>query len=225
MTATPSKARALPRITDARFVAGATHESQLPPPTGIEIVFAGRSNVGKSSLMNHLMGRKNLVRTSSTPGCTRQISFFEVEFTDQSLVTLVDLPGYGYARRSKSERKLWAELIEGYLLGRPTLSVVCLLIDFRRGLEADDLDLLKMLAEAPRVARPQLQTLVVATKLDKVAQAQRKPAMLKVGKAAGRKVLPFSVKDQDMADGLWAELRRRTGLGIPTEPSQPHPSP
>ncbi|MCA9629472.1 MAG: ribosome biogenesis GTP-binding protein YsxC [Myxococcales bacterium] len=222
MTASP-KARPLPRITDARFVAGATHESQLPPPTGVEIAFAGRSNVGKSSLMNHLMGRRNLVRTSSTPGCTRQISFFEVAFTDESLVTLVDLPGYGYARRSKTERAQWAGLIEGYLLGRPTLSVVCLLVDFRRGLEADDEDLLKMLAEQPRVARPELQTLVVATKLDKVAQAQRKPAMAKVGKAAGRKVLPFSIKDQQMADELWRELRRRTGLFLPAEPNAAPP--
>ncbi len=225
VTNSPSKAPKLPRITDARFVAGATDESQLPPPTGVELAFAGRSNVGKSSLMNHLMGRRNLVRTSSTPGCTRQISFFEVSFTDGSLITLVDLPGYGYARRSKTERAMWAGLIEGYLLGRPTLSVVSLLIDFRRGLEADDLDLLKMLADEPRVARQPVQTLVVATKLDKVAAAQRKPAMLKVGKEAGRKVMPFSIKDQAMADGLWAELRRRAGLLIPTEPTPPHPSP
>lgn len=224
MTAS-KKSAALPRITDARFTAGATHESQVPPPTGVEIAFAGRSNVGKSSLMNHLMGRRNLVRTSSTPGCTRQLSFFEVSFTDDSVVTLVDLPGYGYARRSKTERAQWADLIEGYLLGRPTLSVVCVLVDFRRGLEADDLELLKMLAEEPRVTRPKLQTLVVATKLDKVAQAQRKPAMLKVGKEAGRKVLPFSIKDQEMADGLWLELRRRAGFLIPTEPSPPRPNP
>src|SRR5690606_2282090 len=150
---------------------------QVPPPTGVELAFAGRSNVGKSSLLNHLMGRRNLVRTSSTPGCTRQISFYEVTSTDGSLVTLVDLPGYGYAKRSKTERYAWADLIEGYLLERPTLAVVSLLIDFRRGLEADDLDLLELLKDDSRVARPKLSTLVVATKLDKVAQSQRKTEM------------------------------------------------
>ena len=84
----------------------------------IEIAFAGRSNVGKSSLLNKLMNRKNLARTSSTPGCTRQINFFSVRTAQGINLSLVDLPGYGYAKRSKDERKLWAELIDGYLDSR-----------------------------------------------------------------------------------------------------------
>ncbi|MBX3182002.1 MAG: ribosome biogenesis GTP-binding protein YihA/YsxC [Polyangiaceae bacterium] len=202
----------LPRITQARFTAGATHVSQLPPPVGVEIAFAGRSNVGKSSLMNALMERKNLVRTSSTPGCTRQIACFEVAATDGSRVTLVDLPGYGYARRSKTERRQWADLIEAYLLERPTLRVVCVLVDFRRGVEEEERDLLELLRRPARVARPPLGLLVVATKLDKVSMAQRKPALARVEQQAGFKVLPFSVQDAAARAGLWRQLRRHAGV-------------
>src|SRR6185503_4779693 len=105
-----------PRVLDAQFVAGASRVEQLPPPQHLEVAFAGRSNVGKSSLMNSLIERKRLVRTSSTPGCTRQISLFEVTTRLGSRFTLVDLPGYGYAKRAKSERAEWAALINSYLL-------------------------------------------------------------------------------------------------------------
>jgi GTP-binding protein len=97
------------KIIDARFVASATELEQLPPPQRAEVAFAGRSNVGKSSLINKLVDRKKLVRTSNTPGCTRGINIFEVEIRppgqeDNALLDLVDLPGYGFARRSKSAR-------------------------------------------------------------------------------------------------------------------------
>src|SRR5262249_11567667 len=118
-----------PRIVDARFVASAPSERLLPPPTGVEMAFAGRSNVGKSTLLNALMDRKGLARTSSTPGCTRELVIFEARTSDDARVTFVDLPGYGYAKRSKSERSSWAGFIEDYLLGRPTLSTVVLLVD------------------------------------------------------------------------------------------------
>ena len=117
------------RIVSAEFTAAAHAAAELPPPTQVEIAFAGRSNVGKSSLLNRLMNRRNLARTSSTPGCTRQINFFGVRTSSGVNLSLVDLPGYGYAKRSKDERKLWAELIDGYLLGRPTLRAVALLVD------------------------------------------------------------------------------------------------
>src|SRR4051812_46210479 len=105
-----------PRVSRAEFMAAATRAEQLPPPQTLEIAFAGRSNVGKSSLMNSLLERRKLVRTSGTPGCTRQISMFEVTTRLGSRLTLVDLPGYGYAKRSHSERREWAELIHTYLL-------------------------------------------------------------------------------------------------------------
>src|SRR5688572_26664701 len=134
----------LPRVTQAEFVAGASRAEQLPPPQNIEIAFAGRSNVGKSSLMNTLVERRKLVRTSGTPGCTRQISLFEITTRLGSRLTLVDLPGYGYAKRSHSERKEWAELIQTYLLKRPALAAVVALVDIRRGLQAEDEQLLEM---------------------------------------------------------------------------------
>lgn len=176
-----------------------------------EVAFAGRSNVGKSSLLNKLMNRRNLARTSSTPGCTRQINFFSVRTAQGMHATLVDLPGYGYAKRSKEERKLWADLIDGYLLGRPTLRAVALLVDVRRGLEADDLDLLEMLATGSAHSRGQPATLIVATKLDKLRSGERKAALLKI-QAPGASVVGFSTELSESASALWRNLERRAGL-------------
>ncbi len=170
----PEAVAALPRIRSAEFCAGAKNESELPPPVLVEVAFAGRSNVGKSSLINTLVERKNLVRTSSTPGCTRQISFFDVHFTDDSALTLVDLPGFGYAKRSKDERNSWADVIEAYLLGRPTLRAVVSIVDVRRGLEPDDRDLHELLRSPSRVNRPPVSVIVVATKLDKLPRSKQK---------------------------------------------------
>ena len=94
-----------PRVIEATFVAGAVDTKSLLPPTLMEVAFAGRSNVGKSSLLNTMMQRRGLARTSNTPGCTRQMNIFEVRCADGLMVRFVDLPGYGWARRSKTERK------------------------------------------------------------------------------------------------------------------------
>src|SRR5262249_41664011 len=107
-----------PRIVAARFVASAPEARLLPAPPTAEVAFAGRSNVGKSALLNALLERKGLARTSSTPGCTRELVVFEAKTADDAVLTLVDLPGYGYAKRSKMERAAWAGFIEDYLLGR-----------------------------------------------------------------------------------------------------------
>lgn len=199
------------RIVTAEFAAAAKSQAELPPPTQIEIAFAGRSNVGKSSLLNRLMNRRNLARTSSTPGCTRQINFFSVRTSAGINLSLVDLPGYGYAKRSKDERKLWAELIDGYLLERPTLRAVALLVDVRRGLEADDLGLIEMLETGSSRGRAALKTLVVATKLDKLRSGERQSAIAKI-KAPGAAVLGFSTELPESATALWAALERRAGL-------------
>src|SRR5689334_4965511 len=124
-----------PRLHAARFVASVPQSRLMPPPTGVEVAFAGRSNVGKSTLLNALMERKGLARTSSTPGCTREIVTFEAKAADGALLTLVDLPGYGYAKRSKAERTAWGTMVEDYLLGRASLAGVVLLVDIRRGVE------------------------------------------------------------------------------------------
>ncbi len=201
------------RIVSAEFAAGATTSDQLPPPTGVEIAFAGRSNVGKSSLMNALCGRRNLVRTSSTPGCTRQISFFETRSADGAVVTLVDLPGYGYAQRSKAEKNAWAELIEGYLLERPTLAVVAALVDVRRGLEADDEALLQMLASEPRTSRMPVRTVIVGTKLDKLPANQRKLAVEALRKNSPIEAHGASVNLNPTWEKLWRRLRRLANVG------------
>src|SRR5882672_2807656 len=121
------------RIVGAEFIAGAVETTGLPAPTSAEIAFAGRSNVGKSSLLNAMMQRHSLARTSRTPGCTRQLNVFHVECADGLQVNFVDLPGYGWARRSKTERGEWQGMIEGYLRQRASLRAVVILVDVRRG--------------------------------------------------------------------------------------------
>ncbi|HEX2735196.1 MAG TPA: ribosome biogenesis GTP-binding protein YihA/YsxC [Polyangiaceae bacterium] len=201
------------RIVSAEFHAGATATSQLPPPTHVEIAFAGRSNVGKSSLMNSLCARKNLVKTSSTPGCTRQVSFFETRTADGAAITLVDLPGYGYAKRSKAERGQWGELIEGYLLSRPTLRVVAALVDVRRGIEPDDLQLLELLSSPPETRRAALCPILIATKLDKVPGNQRG---LRVKALQKESPIPFAAVSVELPEtiaSLWRRLRTLAGVG------------
>ena len=123
------------------FLKGVVDAAGLPHPRALEVAFAGRSNVGKSSLLNALVGRKALARTSNTPGRTREINFFEL--SDE--VYLVDLPGYGYARASKSEVGTWNRLIRSYLKGRAPLARVFLLIDARHGLKATDKPILELM--------------------------------------------------------------------------------
>lgn len=221
----PADERPGDRIVEASFEAGATELKLFPPPAFSEIAFAGRSNVGKSSLMNCLTGRRNLVRTSSTPGCTRQVAWFRTTSDDKSIVDLVDLPGYGYAKRSKTERGHWADLIETYLMERPTLRGVVLLVDIRRGIEDDDLDLLEMLRSPPRTSRPPLETVIVATKLDKLSSSAQKTALFKLSQAAGTKVLGFSSVTAQGRVPLWRTLRQIAGVGAVEEPTVEESSP
>ena len=148
---------------ECRFIFGAASLDALPPPDLTEIAFAGRSNVGKSSLVNALTGRRTLARVSHTPGRTRQINFF---LLGEALV-LVDLPGYGYARASKTLIRDWTRLVENYLRGRPSLRRLCLLIDARHGIKPPDRDLMDML-DASAVS---YQT--VLTKADKASSVAR----------------------------------------------------
>jgi GTP-binding protein len=147
---------------DWQFVTGAADLGGLPPPGVPEIAFAGRSNVGKSSLINAIAGRKALARVSNTPGRTQQINFFSVD--DRMMV--VDLPGYGYAEAPKDTVAGWTELIRLYLKGRVTLRHVILLIDGRHGVKPNDDEIMTML---DRAAVPYQ---IVLTKADKVGAAQ-----------------------------------------------------
>src|SRR6516162_8543065 len=129
---------------EVRFVAGASEIAGLPRETLPEVAFAGRSNVGKSSLINALTGRRMLARTSHTPGRTRQINFFDLD----GQLMLVDLPGYGYAEASKTEVRRWTDLLRRYMQTRAALQRVCLLIDARHGIKDVDYPLMLMLDNA-----------------------------------------------------------------------------
>ncbi len=143
---------------EARFIAGAAETAALPAERLPEIAFAGRSNVGKSSLVNALTGRRMLARTSNTPGRTRQINFFDLG----GRLMLVDLPGYGYAEASKADVKRWTGLVRRYLRTRAALRRVCLLVDARHGIKEADGPLMRMLDEAG------VSYQIVLTKIDKV---------------------------------------------------------
>ncbi len=197
-------------IIEAEFQAAAQSADQLPAQLGVELAFAGRSNVGKSSLMNALTGRRRLVRCSSTPGCTRSINFFEARARDGAVFRLVDLPGYGYAKRSKAERNVWAQLIEGYLAQRQWLRAVTLLIDARRGFGEADRMLASFVADRPASARPEV--VVVATKIDKLPKAKRR-AMLRDLKGYDGKVLGVSAVTGEGLEALWMALRKAAFVG------------
>ena len=207
------------RVIHADFLAGAGPGSALPAPVHVEIAFAGRSNVGKSSLINTLVQRKNLVRTSSTPGSTRQLNLYETRSADGLVIHLVDLPGYGFSHRSKGEKTSWASLIEGYLGTRPTLAVVVILVDVRRGLEPDDQELVDFIDAAKEVSRRPVQIVLVATKIDKVPRSSRKVDLDRLRTATGRKVFGFSAVTAEGRDELWRALRRAAlGEAAPQAP-------
>lgn len=148
---------------ECAFVHAALTLDQLPPPRGPEVAFAGRSNVGKSSLLNALTGRRSLARVSATPGRTRQLNFFDLA----GRLTLVDMPGYGYAEAARSVKEAWQGAMFGYLRGRPTLRRVMLLVDARVGFKPADEAAMALLDEAAVAFQ------LVLTKADKVKPPAR----------------------------------------------------
>ena len=189
-TPDPLVIRSLEFLGGMAAVGGWRPEPKLP-----EVAFAGRSNVGKSSLINKLVRRRKLARVSNTPGRTREINFFDVN----GQFMLVDLPGYGYARVSKERRAEWLPLIEGYLRGSPMVRGVVQLLDARRTPSDDDLLMLEFLAS---LGTP---TIVVATKIDKLRSAQRAQHLAVLVGAAGieaEQVIPFSAVTGEGRDEL-----------------------
>ncbi len=158
------------------FVAGAASLESLPGIALPEVAFAGRSNVGKSSLVNALTGRSTLARTSSKPGHTRQINFFDLA----RRLYLVDLPGYGFAQVSRSTKEAWQDLASAYLRGRPTLKRVCLLIDSRHGVKEGDHETMKSLDSAA------VSYQLVLTKVDRLKPSELGRALAEA-EAATRK--------------------------------------
>ncbi len=187
------------RVTAARLLAAAATAGRYPPPAGPEVAIAGRSNVGKSSLLNALLGRRGLARTSRTPGRTRQLHFYLVN----ERFVIVDLPGYGFAVGPESERRAWGPLVEGYLRGRTVLRGVALLVDVRRGPEREEEELLAFLE------RRRLPVVLVATKLDKLARHAQRAALAALRDRGGpaAPVVGFSARTGEGRAELWRVLR------------------
>jgi GTP-binding protein len=188
-------------IRDIEFLGGMASPSGWRPPdlTLPEVAFSGRSNVGKSSLLNALVKRKALARVSKTPGKTREINFFRVN----NQFVLADLPGYGYARVAKSTRVAWRPLIEGYLRISTQLRGVVQLIDSRHPPSVDDLQMLEFLAE---IGAP---TVVVLTKIDKLRTSELKQRIISLTTALGleeEQVIPFSTVTKVGRDELAAAV-------------------
>jgi GTP-binding protein len=179
----------------------------FPRPELPEFAFAGRSNVGKSSLLNAVVGVPGLARTSRTPGRTRLINWFRVEPVKGPALALVDLPGYGYARVPRDMRQSWRPLIESYLAKRAVLRAVVLLVDARRGGEEEERELLEYLAELD------VATQVVMTKADKLTKAHRRPAAaaLRRDLDLAREPILCSATTADGLDQLWRFMLERAG--------------
>jgi GTP-binding protein len=181
---------------ECRFVIGVAKAAQLPEPVRPEIGFAGRSNVGKSSLLNALTGRNSLARVSGTPGATRQLNFFDLG----GRAYLVDLPGYGVARAGKQDIAEWNALIRAYLRGRANLRRLCLLIDARRGIGDPDRAIMALLDEAAQSYQ------LVLTKSDKLPA----PAMAEVIAALEAEIAGHAACHPEVI-----ATSAETGAGIP----------
>jgi GTP-binding protein len=176
------------KILSAEFVTSAAQASQFPSGDLPEVAFAGRSNVGKSSLLNLLLGRKGLARVSQTPGRTRLINFFRVileQKSAQQKFFFVDLPGYGYAKVSKAVQEQWGPMIEEYLRRRRSLRGLVVLIDIRRG-EEEEVNLIRWAGELG------LSVVAVATKFDKLPRGERVAALRLLERLLGVPVIGCS---------------------------------
>ena len=193
-------------INHAEIAATAVAPAQFPTSGLPEVAFVGRSNVGKSSLINAMLGRKKLARTSRQPGKTRTINFFNVE----NELYFVDLPGYGYAKVSKSEQEKWGGMVEGYLRQRAPLKHIFLLMDIRHEPNSND----RMIYDwCQHYALP---FTIVATKSDKLSrnQAAKSLGILRRALACENPVIPFSSETKQGRDELWALIIDNCGLDM-----------
>lgn len=204
------------KVTSSEFVISAVGPDQYPLDALPEIALAGRSNVGKSSLINRMINRKNLARTSSTPGKTQHLNYYRIN----NEVYFVDFPGYGYAKVSKTKRQVWGEMIEKYLLERDTLRLVLLIVDLRHPPSKDDELMYDWLKHYD------MPVCVVATKADKIPRS-RWPKHLKMIREslvmrAGDGFIMFSSEEGIGRDELWSHIRKHMqgedlGLNIVVE--------
>ena len=190
------------------FIAASNALTNLPPISLPEIAFAGRSNVGKSSLVNALTGRNTLARTSQTPGRTRQLIFFALA----NRINLVDLPGFGYAKAPKTDIKSWTGLTRRFLSGRQSLQRMMLLIDSRRGIGPGDKEMMKLMDEAA------VSWAVVLTKMDKLKQSEKAALISKTEAGISRHVAAYptvGATSSETGDGIPALRAHIASLAIP----------
>lgn len=183
-------------VKSADFITSAVKEDQYPPSDYPEVAFAGRSNVGKSSLINKLVNRKRLVKTSSTPGRTQLINFFKVNDD----LSMVDLPGYGYAKVPAAVKKQWGPMVEAYIANRPNLKAVVLLMDLRRTPRQEEFDLMNWLHQY------KIPTILVLTKADKLSKTKQKKQWRNAAETLAVEMDElhlFSAKSGMGKDALW----------------------
>lgn len=192
----------------AEFVMGVVDLRGLPPADRVEVCFAGRSNVGKSSLINALTGRAKLARSSAEPGRTRELNYFDI---GEGRLFLVDLPGFGYAQVSKTQVAAWTKLIKSYLRGRPSLRRVFLLVDARRGLMETDNEIMDLLDGAAVTYQ------IVLTKADKVPKAEVEQTAAAVAAKLKKRGAAHPVVLQTSSEKGWgiAELRAEIAGFLP----------
>jgi GTP-binding protein len=199
------------KLLDSRFVITAVEPKGYPAGHTAEVAFVGRSNVGKSSMINALTGRRKLVRVSNTPGRTRTLNFFDVDLERGGVryrVRLADLPGYGFAKASKTELAQWEKMITTYLEKRDRLEAVVSIIDAEVGPTPDDLNTLDYLQDKGR------RILVVATKIDRLPKARRKPRLQALSQQLSlplEAILPFSAIEKIGVDEVWDALLETFG--------------
>jgi GTP-binding protein len=196
------------QVVSSEFVKTATRQEEWPRGATAELAFVGRSNVGKSSMLNALTRKKGLARVSATPGRTRALQFFDVAYRPTPAarprhVRFCDLPGYGYAKVSREERDRWGAMIEDYLRGRDVLRAVVLIVDARHPPSESDADAAAFLRDTGR------RVLVAATKMDKLPTTRRGAALRAVEEALGLakgEAVPFSAIEGTGTDALWARI-------------------
>ncbi len=199
------------QVTSAEFVTSAVKPAHFPPPELPEVAFAGRSNVGKSSLINKLVNRKRLVKTSSTPGRTQLINFFCVNGS----LSLVDLPGYGYAKVPKAVKRQWGPMVENYLSARPNLKAVVVLMDLRRTPRQEEFNLIDWLLNL------KIPMILVLTKADKLSKSKQQHQRRLAAETLGldwEDLHLFSAKSGLGKENLWALIEQVTVAG-PAPPS------
>jgi len=191
-------------IRSAKFICSAVTPEHYPPADLPEVAFAGRSNVGKSSLINKILNRKKLVRTSKTPGRTQLLNFFEIN----KVYRFVDLPGYGYAKVPAEVQKRWRPMVENYLTSRSNMRGMVLLLDIRREPSKEDLNLWHWLQTMS------IEVVTVTTKVDKLSRNKRNKQIAAIAKTLGCKkeeLIEFSAMTGEGRHEIWKELLRLLG--------------